>query len=453
MTVHGLRMQVSGGEGLVVAGPVAALFVADDGSDPEGHEFVSGLVEAVTAAPGAIGDPGPALVRRVGALVAGVMSRGAPTRPFALVAESADGVAVMIVGAVTVRYTGADGTQEALSGRDAAMWVDRIFHGTPTAITVGTDAGGAAPAHPFADLSHGAVGGGGFDLTGRDAAAAAEARHGAHAAPDEQGDVAAPRPKPRPVRDAVPADGVITQVDSVESTPTPGWEPVLPPPAEPAAAAEPEPPSPWEPVPSEPPSDPWVTPGAEPLVEAGDEPPVVAGPADSGPDEVGAADEPAWLPGGSPEAPAPEPAAAWSQPEPSAGWVIPPEHGSPPVEHEAPVPFPTPEPPAAEDDEPVLAPAGEFLAVDLDAPGAGGFAALPVTAGDDAAHAGSAPEVAEAPAAGAAVPAALHRQDGSTYLRAVRGSPLPHVGTTGEDTGQPLEQLRRHRAVASVATD
>ncbi len=490
MTVHGLRMQVAGGQGLVVAGPVAALFVADDGSDAGSHEFVSGLVDAVTAAPGGTGDAGPALIRRVGALVAGVMSRGAPTRPFALVAESADGVAVMIVGAVTVRYTGSDGTQEALSGRDAAMWVDRIFHAAPTGIAVGTDAGGAAPAHPLADLTHGAVGGGGFDLTSRDATAVGGGQRGAHAAPDEQGDVAAPRPKPRPVRDAVPADavtsdavpadGVIPPVDTIpsdtdpsetdpsatdtdfrtpespadfptpEPTSAPGWEPV---PAaaeapEPAVSAAPATESPWQPVPSGPPSDPWATPP---------EPAVVAGPADSGPDEVGSVDAPAWTPGGSPEPaasePEPEPAAPWSHPEPSAGWVAAPEY-------ESPVPLPAPDPQPAEEDDLGMAPAGEFLAVDLDAPGAGGFKALPVTPGDEPDESPAATNAPVAGPSGPPAPAALHRQDGSTLEigRLVVLGREPQISplvVSGEAEAVALEDEARvtSRVHASVAAD
>jgi hypothetical protein len=76
--------------------------------------------------------PGAALARQLAGVLAGAED---DVPPFALVARTADGIAVLINGPLDVQLQGEEGT-ESLSGASSITWVDRVYTGSFATITV-----------------------------------------------------------------------------------------------------------------------------------------------------------------------------------------------------------------------------------------------------------------------------------------------------------------------------
>jgi hypothetical protein len=114
------------------------------------------------------GAPGRFLPRKVAGLVA--QSDEAPT--LAIVSVVEEGVAVLLVGNVTMTLVEATGTT-TLSGLDATTWIDRIVRGAWTSLTLSLD--GAGPVQPRSDFPGGVITAGGAELTPAGVPAAAPA--------------------------------------------------------------------------------------------------------------------------------------------------------------------------------------------------------------------------------------------------------------------------------------
>ena len=102
--------------------------------------------------------PGTFLPRKV----AGILAQSDDTPTLALVSALADGLAVVLVGDVTLTLTDEAGTS-TLSGRDASTWVDKIVRNGWTALTLTLAGAGAVDAR--SDLQGGVVTAGGAELS------------------------------------------------------------------------------------------------------------------------------------------------------------------------------------------------------------------------------------------------------------------------------------------------
>lgn len=139
------QVQVAGGDG--VLGKYGASLVLAPSDSP----VVDAVLALAREADRDHGDaPGKFLPRKVAGLVA--QADEAPT--LAVVSALADGLAVLLVGDVTMTLTDADGTVTQ-SGRDATTWVDRIVRGPWISLALSLD--GAGPADPRSDFQGGVV--------------------------------------------------------------------------------------------------------------------------------------------------------------------------------------------------------------------------------------------------------------------------------------------------------
>lgn len=153
------RVQLAAGDGLVVRSGGSLLLALPKGDLQEA--FVDALRAAVDAVVRAESDaPGRKLARTVAGLVAAADDDEVP--PLVVAAALDDGLALLLVGDVDVEITGVDGSVEALSGRDASTWVDKVVRGEFAGVTARVH--GAAELDARSDFGSGAVRAGGFRL-------------------------------------------------------------------------------------------------------------------------------------------------------------------------------------------------------------------------------------------------------------------------------------------------
>ncbi|MFE3190492.1 FHA domain-containing protein [Nocardia sp. NPDC059240] len=139
------------GAGLVARfGNVVLFLHGESGST----DRILGAAEAAASA----ADPGVAIAQR---LAATVFSAGSQPPPFGVVAPTADGILILLRGAVTASVDGPEGAR-TLSGERAMTWADEIVRDPVRRLTVIADGAGSAVAHT--DLRAGVVVGGGFVL-------------------------------------------------------------------------------------------------------------------------------------------------------------------------------------------------------------------------------------------------------------------------------------------------
>jgi hypothetical protein len=159
MDADAWRVQLAAGNGLVVRSGRSLLLALPKGDEQEA--FVDALRDAVEAVVRAEPDaPGRRVARTVAGLVAAADDDAVP--PMAVAGALDDGLALLLVGDVDVEITRVDGTVEALSGRDASTWVDKVVRGEFGSVTA--HVGAAAEIDPRSDFGGGAVRASGFRL-------------------------------------------------------------------------------------------------------------------------------------------------------------------------------------------------------------------------------------------------------------------------------------------------
>ncbi|MGR7027043.1 FHA domain-containing protein [Geodermatophilus sp. URMC 62] len=145
------RVALAPGDGLVARfGDVVLLLPDGDAADGSATEELLDLVAAAAAED----EPGSAVAARLVGWVGG-RAPGDGT-PFGVVAPVADGVVVLLRGAVSAQVEGPAGTTR-LSGRQALTWVDHVVTEPFERVTVGAGAGTGAPVHPRSALRDGVV--------------------------------------------------------------------------------------------------------------------------------------------------------------------------------------------------------------------------------------------------------------------------------------------------------
>ena len=177
------RVGLAPGDDLVARfGDVVLLVRDDDADDGAAAEELLGLVEAAAAED----QPGSAVAARLSGWVGA--RPAADGTAFGVVAPVADGVVVLLRGAVSAEVEGPGGTTQ-LSGRQALTWVDHVVPQPFERVTVAGGAGWTAPVHPRSALRDGVVPARGFvvcpaGVTATPAAAASTAAAStAHTAP------------------------------------------------------------------------------------------------------------------------------------------------------------------------------------------------------------------------------------------------------------------------------
>ena len=280
MAFENLRVAVSPGAGIVSrAGEGLMLVLPGAGQDTVGQllQILEDTCGTATA------PPGRTMARRV----VEFLSRVEGDLPdFAAVAPVERGLAVIIHGAVEVQ-AGQGESQQRLSGREAATWVDRLLTGgfenlSVAAEGVEADAGevgehldlqdGTVPAQAFRLVSRAAAG----SASGLDAVPARRSRRtGAVAAPPEampaaepatpqRAKQAAPAPEPQPAPEPEPMPE-----PTPEPMPQPQPVPEPTPQPEPAPQAAPQPQPAPEPQPApQPAPQPTPAPAAQPAAAA-----------------------------------------------------------------------------------------------------------------------------------------------------------------------------------------
>ncbi|HWH28126.1 MAG TPA: hypothetical protein VNU26_04040, partial [Mycobacteriales bacterium] len=168
MTLRDRALSLVPGDGIVVRRPRTLVWAAH--SD-RAAAVLQDIVDAAEQTAAAEGPPGRRLLRRL----AGVVSAAEPddVPAFAAVADTDDGLAVMVVGEVDVHVVGPTGDTEVLRGRDAATWVDRIVDAKTRSVTVVPTGTAPPPPDPWSDLREGTARAGGVVLALQGAAAAA----------------------------------------------------------------------------------------------------------------------------------------------------------------------------------------------------------------------------------------------------------------------------------------
>ena len=156
--------------------------------------------------------PGRFLPRKVAGLVS--QSDDAPT--LGIVSMVEDGVAVLLVGDVTMTLVDDSGTS-VLSGRDATTWVDKIVRGPWTSMSLVLS--GAGDVDRRSDLQGGVVTAGGVQLSPSGMAATPPAAPPAQPAP-----AAAPPPPPPPPVMAEPPTMTDVEVPPVEPAEAPAFQ-------------------------------------------------------------------------------------------------------------------------------------------------------------------------------------------------------------------------------------
>jgi hypothetical protein len=152
------RVGLAPGDDLVARfGDVVLLVRDDDADDGAAAEELLGLVEAAAAED----QPGSAVAARLSGWVGA--RPAADGTAFGVVAPVADGVVVLLRGAVSAEVEGPSGTTR-LSGRQALTWVDHVVAQPFDRVTVEGGTGSPAPVHPRSALRDGVVPARGFVL-------------------------------------------------------------------------------------------------------------------------------------------------------------------------------------------------------------------------------------------------------------------------------------------------
>jgi hypothetical protein len=192
MAIHDGRASIAPGAGLVARATSTMMVVR--ASSPAQEQALDELL-LLTTGPHAM--VGPALVRRVAALVVQLPAADVPDVGL-VTASGAGDVLVLLAGDVRLAAAGADENLLAAHGREATTYVDRVLPGDLRSLTVSLD-GGAEP-DPRSVLGHGVVRGDGFRLDEPQEQAGSDALRAA----SPTGTVTAiPRPAP-PASHAVP---------------------------------------------------------------------------------------------------------------------------------------------------------------------------------------------------------------------------------------------------------
>lgn len=167
MTLGACSVSLLAGDDVVVRTAGALVWAVHD------QRTLPVLEQVVTAADEAGADGGPPgrrLLRRLAGLVSAADPDDVPA--FAAVADTDDGLAIMVVGDVDVHVDGPDGTVEVLRGRDAATWVDRIVDAKTRSVAVVPAGATPPPPDPWSDLRAGTARAGGVVIALRSRAAA-----------------------------------------------------------------------------------------------------------------------------------------------------------------------------------------------------------------------------------------------------------------------------------------
>lgn len=157
MHAHSSTVAIVPGTGIVARFGDVVVYLA--GETPSTDRLL-GAVETV-ANNTAASAPGAALAQRLAGVVFGGTS--APP-PFGVLAPTADGMLILLRGAVIAEISGAEGNRR-LAGDRAFTWVDEIIREPVRRIAIGAEMADPTSANPRTDLRAGIVNGNGFVLT------------------------------------------------------------------------------------------------------------------------------------------------------------------------------------------------------------------------------------------------------------------------------------------------
>ncbi|MFD6455898.1 hypothetical protein ACFWF3_34475, partial [Nocardia sp. NPDC060220] len=153
MHAHSSTVAIVPGTGIVARFGDVVVYLA--GETPSTDRLL-GAVETV-ANNTAASAPGAALAQRLAGVVFGGAS--APP-PFGVLAPTADGMLILLRGAVIAEISGAEGNRR-LAGDRAFTWVDEIIREPVRRIAVGAEMADPTSANPRTDLRAGIVTGNG----------------------------------------------------------------------------------------------------------------------------------------------------------------------------------------------------------------------------------------------------------------------------------------------------
>ncbi|MFD4462492.1 FHA domain-containing protein [Nocardia sp. NPDC058480] len=156
MHAHSSTVAIVPGTGIVARFGDVVVYLA--GETPSTDRLL-GAVETVANSTAASA-PGAALAQRLAGVVFGGAS--APP-PFGVLAPTADGMLILLRGAVIAEISGAEGNRR-LAGDRAFTWVDEIIREPVRRIAVGAEMADPTSANPRTDLRAGIVTGNGFVL-------------------------------------------------------------------------------------------------------------------------------------------------------------------------------------------------------------------------------------------------------------------------------------------------
>ncbi|MEV0062992.1 FHA domain-containing protein [Nocardia sp. NPDC050718] len=156
MRAHSSTVAIVPGTGIVARFGDVVMYLA--GETPSTDRLL-GAVETVAMSTAASA-PGAALAQRLAGVVFGGAS--APP-PFGVLAPTADGMLILLRGAVIAEISGAEGNRR-LAGDRAFTWVDEIIREPVRRIAVGAEMADPTSANPRTDLRAGIVTGNGFVL-------------------------------------------------------------------------------------------------------------------------------------------------------------------------------------------------------------------------------------------------------------------------------------------------
>ncbi|MEV0332573.1 FHA domain-containing protein [Nocardia sp. NPDC050717] len=157
MRAHSSTVAIVPGTGIVARFGDVVIYLA--GETPSTDRLL-GAVETVALSTAASA-PGAALAQRLAGVVFGGAS--APP-PFGVLAPTADGMLILLRGAVIAEVSGAEGNRR-VAGDRAFTWVDEIIREPVRRIAIGAEMADPTSANPRTDLRAGIVTGNGFVLT------------------------------------------------------------------------------------------------------------------------------------------------------------------------------------------------------------------------------------------------------------------------------------------------
>ncbi|MFD3707227.1 FHA domain-containing protein [Nocardia sp. NPDC058658] len=156
MHAHSSTVAIVPGTGIVARFGDVVVYLA--GETPSTDRLL-GAVETVANSTAASA-PGAALAQRLAGVVFG---GGSAPPPFGVLAPTADGMLILLRGAVIAEISGAEGNRR-LAGDRAFTWVDEIIREPVRRIAVGAEMADPTSANPRTDLRAGIVTGNGFVL-------------------------------------------------------------------------------------------------------------------------------------------------------------------------------------------------------------------------------------------------------------------------------------------------